>query len=65
MPSLVSDKLVSGKKNYADEEGEATVIYIIIENFDDMISTYKPKELISSIDNIYKHFDSLCDQHGI
>ena len=61
MPSLVSDKISSGKKNYADEEGEATIIYIIIENFDEMISTYKPKELISSIDNIYKHFDTLCD----
>ena len=51
---MVRDKISFGKKNYADEEGEATIIYVIIENFDEMISTYKPKELISSIDKIFK-----------
>ena len=54
VPTMVRDKISFGKKNYADEEGEATIIYVIIENFDEMISTYKPKELISSIDKIFK-----------
>jgi class 3 adenylate cyclase len=65
VPQLVRDRITNGKKNYADEEGEPSVIYVIIENFDEMISTYKPKELISSIDKIFKQFDTLCDQHGI
>ena len=41
------------------------MIYVIIENFDDMVATYKPKDLLLSIDVIFKKFDVLCDQHGI
>ena len=33
------------------------MIYIVIENFDMMVSSYKPKELIAGIDKIFKHFD--------
>lgn len=57
VPNLVRDRVAGGKKNHQIEEGEATVIYIIIENFDMMVSSYKPKELISGIDKIFKHFD--------
>lgn len=30
-----------------------------------MVASYKSKELISGIDKIFKHFDQLCDVHGI
>ena len=65
MPTLVRDKIALGKKNFADEEGEITIVFVLIENFDEVVSTYKPKDLIHTIDKIYKQFDNLCDQHGI
>jgi hypothetical protein len=34
VPSLVRDKIRSGKKNFSDEEGEVTIIFIDINDFD-------------------------------
>lgn len=65
VPSLVRDKIAAGKKNFADEEGEATIIFIDIHNFDVITSQYSPKELVVLLDQVYNQFDTYCDQYGI
>ena len=61
VPSLVRDKIASGKKNFADEEGEATIIFIDIHQFDQVSKMYNPKELIAFLDSVYNQFDFYCD----
>lgn len=46
VPSLVRDKIRSGKKNFSDEEGEVTIVFIDIYGFDDIVSNYSGKELL-------------------
>ena len=65
VPSLVRDKISNGKKNFADEEGEGTIIFIDIHDFDTISKTYHPQELIQLLDSIYNQFDLYCDQFGI
>ena len=65
VPSLVRDKIAAGKKNFADEEGEATIVFIDIHHFDDITQNYSSKELIALLDSVYNQFDSFCDQYGI
>ena len=53
VPSLVRDKISYGKKNFAEEEGEGTIIFIDIYDFDNISKLYKPKELIQLLDTVY------------
>ena len=40
VPSLVRDKIRSGKKNFSDEEGEVSIVFIDIHQFDSIVKTY-------------------------
>lgn len=44
------DKIRSGKKNFSDDEGEVTVIFIDIHEFDNIVETYKGQELLNLLD---------------
>lgn len=57
VPSLVRDKIRSGKKNFSDEEGEVTIIFIDIHQFDAIVESYKGLELLNLLDAVYNAFD--------
>ena len=40
VPDIVRDKIRSGKKNFSDDEGEVTIIFIDIHKFDSIAETY-------------------------
>ena len=65
VPSLVRDKLRSGKKNFSDDEGVVSIIFIDICQFDQIVDDYKGKELVALLDQAYNAFDQLCDQFGL
>ena len=50
VPSLVRDKIRSGKKNFSDEEGEVTIIFIDIHQFDNIVNSYTSNELLIFLD---------------
>ena len=49
----------------SDAHGEATMVFIEINDFDSITRTYSGKELIEYLDNMYNAFDQLCEQHGL
>jgi sigma54-dependent transcription regulator len=57
VPSLVRDKIRSGKKNFSDEEGEVTIVFIDIHRFDAIVSQYTGNELLQFLDQVYNAFD--------
>ena len=61
VPSLVRDKIRQGKKNFSDEEGEVTIVFIDIYQFDDIVNNYSGNELLQFLDSVYNAFDQLCD----
>jgi len=65
VPSLVRDKIRSGKKNFSDEEGEVTIVFIDIYQFDNIVKSYSGQELLTFLDQVYNAFDQLCDQFGL
>jgi hypothetical protein len=40
VPDIVRDKIRSGKKNFSDDEGEVTIIFIDIHKFDSIAESY-------------------------
>ena len=65
VPSLVRDKIRSGKNNFSDEEGEVTIVFIDITRFDVIVQSYNGQELLNFLDGIYNVCDQLCDQYGL
>ena len=57
VPSLVRDKIRQGKKNFSDEEGEVTTVFVDIHNFDTIVNNYTGNELLSFLDQVYNAFD--------
>lgn len=65
VPSLVRDKIRAGKKNFSEDEGVVTTIFIDIHAFDSIVEQYKGQELLALLDQVYNAFDQLCDQFGL
>ena len=63
--SLVRDKIRQGKKNISEEEGEVTIIFIEIDQFEVLLKNYSPQELLNQLDQVYNAFDQFCDQFGL
>lgn len=57
VPSLVRDKIRSGKKNFSDEEGEVTIVFIDIHMFDNIVNSYLSNELLLLLDHVYNAYD--------
>jgi class 3 adenylate cyclase len=65
VPSLVRDKISSGQKNFSNEEGEVTIVFIDISEFDNLVRTYSGNDLLQFLDDVYNAFDQLCDKFGL
>jgi len=50
VPSLVRDKIRSGQKNFSEIEGEVSIIYFDISQFDSIVQSYTTKELLNFLD---------------
>jgi len=61
VPALVRDKILSGNKNFSNDEGEVTIVFIDIHEFDNIVNNYKGYELLALLDKVYNAFDQLCD----
>lgn len=65
IPNLVRSRLTDGKKNFVETQGEATMIFIDLDDFDNLVNQHSGKELIELLDKVYNAFDQLCDSNGI
>lgn len=61
VPELVRERFRSGKKNFSDNEGEVTIVFIDIHQFDAIVNSYSGNELVSLLDTAYNAFDQICD----
>lgn len=63
---LVRDKLRL-KRNIPEEEGEVTIIFISIHQFEELDKIYhnSGNELLQTLNQIYNTFDQLSDQYGL
>lgn len=65
IPQLVRDRVRAGRKNFPDEEGEVSMVFIEMAQFDTVVKQYTGAELLVFLDQLYNCFDLLCDQFGL
>jgi len=46
VPSIVRDKIRQGQKNFSEFEGDVTLVFFDINQFDNMLEKYTSKELL-------------------
>ena len=61
MPDFVRERIRQGDKQIADDEGEVTIIFCDIYDFDMIVDMYTGKELCELLDHIYNALDQLCE----
>lgn len=52
-------------KYIAEDQGNVTVIFCDIYDFDNICSLYKPQELTAFLDEVFQQFDGLCQLNGV
>ena len=65
MPDFVRERIRQGQRFIADDQGEVSVIFCDIADFDTIVQMFSGKELCEWLDNIYLSFDQLCEKHGL
>ena len=66
LPCFVRDRVQQGIRYIADEqEGDVTILFLNVCDFDSICTSYCPEELIEFLDGLWMAFDNLCDAHGI
>ena len=69
IPSLVrrsaEAQALGTKKAAGGSQGEVTLIFVQLEDFEDILAGYQGKDLVWLLDKVYNAFDALCEQHGI
>ncbi|OMJ83656.1 hypothetical protein SteCoe_15383 [Stentor coeruleus] len=65
LPELVIDRVKAGVRYIADDQGEVTVLFCDICNFEQLCNEYQPNEFSALLDSVFSIFDELCENYGI
>jgi len=57
LPKFVKDRVKEGSRYIADDQGEVTVIFCDIVDFDLIFAQYEPADFISLLDELWQKFD--------
>ena len=67
LPPFVISKVKKREqgKFIAEDQGDVTVIFCDIYDFDSICVLYKPQELTALLDEVFQQFDDLCAANGV
>ena len=65
VPSVIRSSDHDAKKFAPVYESDVTVVFIDLEDFDQMVHQFPGKKLLEILDKIYNGFDELCEQYGL
>jgi len=65
LPKFIKDKIdkLGGNRNLAEDQGEVTILFCDIMDFDKIILK-EGKKVVQLLDYIFRSFDQLCGTHG-
>ena len=64
VPKFVRSSMIQGNMEMEEEHPNVSILFCDIYDFDKIIST-ENERIVQILDNIYRHFDSLCQTHGV
>ena len=65
LPPFVRARVEQGVRYIADDQGEVTIIFCDICDFDTICKEYPPQELTVFLDSVFSSFDALCENLGV
>ena len=65
VPKFVQNKIKNRNRGTTKEQETVTIMFANIADFNDLVATLKPIELINLLNKIYDTFYQLCKIHGI
>ena len=65
LPQFVRKRVKEGVRYIAESQGDVSIVFCDISNFDSICKDYKPAELTSFLDKIFSNFDNLCQTTGV
>jgi class 3 adenylate cyclase len=65
LPPFVKKRVKDGVRYIAEEKGVVSVLFCDIYDFNTIVETYCPDELISLLNDVFSRFDKLCSVFGV
>ena len=65
LPNFVRERVRTGQRFIAEDQGVVTIIFIDFVDFDNIVSMHSPGELIEFLDKIYNAFDQMWNLHSL
>lgn len=60
LPDFVCNKVKDGNRYIAENQGEVSVLFLDICDFDEVCLKYKPRELMEFLDEVFQRIDEMC-----
>ena len=65
LPPFVRNRVKEGVRYIAENQGDVTILFCDICDFEKLTKEYKPIEFTSFLDKLYSEFDNLCQNIGV
>ncbi|OMJ78300.1 hypothetical protein SteCoe_21934 [Stentor coeruleus] len=65
LPPFVRNRVKEGVRYIADDQGEVTILFCDICDFDSICKEYTPPEISTFLDQLFSSFDALCENAGV
>ncbi|OMJ88945.1 hypothetical protein SteCoe_9054 [Stentor coeruleus] len=65
LPQFVKNRVKDGVRYISENQGDVSVLFCDICDFDKICKDYRPEELTCFLDKLFSNFDSLCELTGV
>jgi class 3 adenylate cyclase len=65
LPSAIAERLKAGTGSIADHVECATIVFADVVDFTPLSQRLTPAEVVGTLDQLFSHFDTLVERHGL
>ena len=65
LPSSIAERLKAATGSIADHVESASILFADVVNFTPLAQSLSPAEVVGTLDQLFSHFDTLVERHGL
>jgi adenylate cyclase len=65
LPISIAERLKAGTGSIADHVGSASILFADVVDFTPLAQRLSPAEVVGTLDQLFSHFDTLVERHGL
>jgi len=65
LPSSIAERLKAATGSIADHVESASILFADVVNFTPLAQRLSPAEVVGTLDQLFSHFDTLVERHGL